>query len=127
MTMGASGNGRALRRLVTLPLVVALVLSFVACDPAEMWFAPNTNCSEWARMPDENRSGITDHIIRGGSLFERVRTAQHAAAGTSEEQLVAMAVASVTKSCELQRWSPMVLVKDIVRGLYVPASGKTGA
>jgi hypothetical protein len=59
-------------------------------------------------------------VIRSDRLFERVQVAQHVPPGTPEDQLVAMAAGSITKNCELQRWSPAVRVHELTRDLYAP-------
>ena len=99
-------------------LLTGMVLVLAACDSINMWFAPNTTCADWQHMAEGKRSTLTEGLIRGSSLFEAVRLAQHAPPVTPEDQLVAMAVSSITKNCDIQRWSPDVRVKDIVRDLY---------
>ena len=101
-------------------ILVSLVLVVSACDSITMWLAPNTSCADWQHMVEGERSSIADQIIRGSSLFEPVRVAQHVPVATPEEKLVSMAVGSVTKNCDLQSWSPAVQVKDVIRDLYVP-------
>ncbi len=103
-------------------LFISLAFVVVACDSVTLWFAPNTSCADWQHMADEKRSAIVDQIIRDASILEPVRVAQHAPVGTPEEQLVAMAVSSVTKNCEIQSWSPNMRVKDVVRDLYMSAA-----
>jgi hypothetical protein len=107
---------------MTMLRVIPVALLVAACDSVTMWLAPNTSCADWQHLPDDNRVMVVDQIVRGASLLESVRVAQHEPVGTPEEELVALAVASVTKNCDLQRWSPEVRVKDVVRDLYVAAS-----
>ena len=99
--------------------LAAVVLVVAACDSINMWLAPNATCADWRNMREDNRSRLTEQLIRGSSLFEAVRVAQHAPPVTAEDDLVGMAVASITKNCEIVGWSPERGVKDIVRDLYV--------
>lgn len=105
-------------------LVLAVfVLAVAACDSLTLWFLPNTTCGDWQHMDENARSMLAERMIRDASLSEGVRVAQHAPVGTDEAKLALMATSSVTKNCELQGWSPTVLVKDVVWELYASPEG----
>jgi hypothetical protein len=116
-------------RLVIWTLFASAALLVAGCESLTMWFAPNPTCADWQHLADDKRTVVVEQVVRDGSLFEAVRAAQHAPVGTSNDDLVSMAVASVTKNCDLHRWSPAVLVKEILRDLYAsradaPASSR---
>ncbi|HET9853307.1 MAG TPA: hypothetical protein VFP56_12505 [Candidatus Limnocylindrales bacterium] len=94
------------------------VLMVAACDSLTNWFVPDVTCSGWRNVAEEGRSELADRIIRADHLFEGVQIAQHVPPGTPEDQLVAMASASVTKNCEIQQWNPAIQVRDLLRDLY---------
>ena len=104
-------------------VLAGLVFAVAGCDAVTLWSLPNPTCTDWQHMADDGRSTQAERVIRDGSLFEGVRVAQHAPAGTDDAQLVLMATSSITKNCELQAWSPTVLVKDIVLDLYAAPVG----
>jgi hypothetical protein len=99
-------------------LLASAVLIVAGCESLTTWFAPNPTCADWQHLAEDKRTMIVEQVVRDGSLFEAVRVAQQAPLGTSNDDLVSMAVGSVTKNCDLQRWSRAVLVKDILRDLY---------
>lgn len=105
----------AMARLVILAVAVLMV---AACDSLTSWFVPDVACSGWRNVAEDDRSAIVDRMIRADHLFEGVQIAQHVPPGTPEDQLVAMASASITKNCEIQQWSPAMRVRDLVRDLY---------
>jgi hypothetical protein len=115
-------------RLVIWTLFASAVLLVAGCESLTMWFAPNPTCADWQHLADDKRTVIVEQVVRDSSLFEAVRVAQHAPVGTSNDDLVSMAVASVTKNCDIQKWSPALLVKDILRDLYARrAEGPTSS
>lgn len=99
-------------------VLASFVLIVAGCDSVTMWFAPSTTCADWQQMDEDRRSAVVEQVIGSASLFEAVRVVQQAPAGTPKDQLVSMATASVTKSCDLARWNPAVPVKEILRDLY---------
>ena len=97
-----------------------MVVAAAGCTSVTLWFAPNTTCADWKVLAEDQRTAVAEQVVGGSSLYEGVRRAQHAPVGTPNGQLVAMAASSVTKNCDLQRWDPKLLVKDLVRELYAP-------
>jgi hypothetical protein len=104
--------------MARLLVIVAAVLFISACDAAPAWFVPDVSCAGWRNLGSEERASISEQMIRADHLFQGVQIAQHVPPETPEDELVAMAVESIMKNCELQRWSPELRVRDLLRDLY---------
>jgi hypothetical protein len=104
--------------MARLLVIVASVLCITACDAAPELFVPDVSCAGWRNLGNEERASISEQMIRADRLFRGVQVAQHVPPDTPEEQLVAMAVESITKNCELQRWSPELRVRRLLQDLY---------
>ena len=98
--------------------IVAVVLLVAACDSVTPWLVPDVTCAGWKNLNEDQRSAVAEQIIDADGLIEAVRVAQQAPPGTLEAQLIEMASASITKTCELERWSPAVRVREIAQALY---------
>jgi hypothetical protein len=99
-------------------VLAAALLLVSACDAVTIWFVPDVTCAGWQKLGQEQRLSVAEQIIRADRLFEGVQIAQHVPPGTPRDQLVAMAAGSITKNCDLQRWSPEVRVRELARDLY---------
>ena len=99
-------------------LVMVAVLFISACDAAPALFVPDVSCAGWRNLGSEERASISEQMIRADRLFQAVQIAQQVPPETPEDQLVVMAVESITKNCELQRWSPELRVRALLRDLY---------
>jgi hypothetical protein len=104
--------------------IVAVVLLVSACDSVMPAFVPDVTCAGWRNLDEDQRSAVAAQIIAADGLVEAVRVAQQAPPGTPEAHLVAMASGSITKACELERWSPAIRVRDVARALYSASRGR---
>jgi hypothetical protein len=70
-------------------------------------------------MSAEARLGLADRLVGGASeVLERVRAAQHEAAGTSRDVLVREVEGSLTKNCDVMApGNP--LVRTLFNQLYL--------
>ena len=104
--------------MARLLVIVATVLFLSACDAAPQLFVPDVSCAGWRNLGNEERAAISEQMIRADRLFRGVQVAQQVPPDTPEDQLVAMAVESITKNCEVQSWSPELRVRNLLRDLY---------
>jgi hypothetical protein len=99
-------------------MAMVAVLLLAACDAAPAVFVPDISCAGWRNLANEDRASISEQMIRADRLFQGIQMSQQVPPDTPEDQLVLMAVESIAKNCELQRWSPELRVRDLLRDLY---------
>jgi hypothetical protein len=77
----------------------------------------DTTCGEWMAMTEPDRRTTIGAIIDADGLMRGVRLAQRMDASASRDQLVAAAVTSIDKNCELMGL-PAMSVAELAGRLY---------
>jgi hypothetical protein len=100
--------------------LLALTLAVPGCELVVPPAVPNVTCADWRFTDDGDRLAIASAIVRAEGLRQAVRMGQHVGPTVTDDELYAMAAATVTKSCELERWDADIEVRPLVRDVYRP-------
>jgi hypothetical protein len=103
--------------------LLALTLAVAACDLVVPPPVPNMTCADWRFTPDGDRLAIARAIVRAEGLHDAVRTGQQVDRTVIDDELHAMAAATVTKNCEIQQWDAGIEVRALLRDVYGRSQG----